>query len=227
MKIHINVATRHSYDDFFSKSALGKTLNAYKSDCINIQIYCNNNNGLSRVYNHAIANTLSSDNDIYVFCHDDIYILDFYWIDVLVAALEKYDIVGLAGNTTRIDMQPSWLFSDVTFSKFNATGVSGIVAHGRDLPPQNLTIYGPPDQYVELLDGLFLATKSKTIKVNNLSFDEQFKFDFYDLDFCRSARSKGLTLGTMALSVMHESGGNFNTVQWNDGYQRYIQKWKS
>jgi GT2 family glycosyltransferase len=167
------------------------------------------------------------DDDILIFCHDDIYLLDYYWIDVIVTALNKYDIVGLAGNTERIKMQPSWLFSDITLSKFNQETLSGIVAHGRELPPQNLTIYGAPDQQVELLDGLLLAVKDKTIKNNNLCFDEQFCYDFYDLDFCRLARSKGLTLGTMALSVMHESGGNFNTDQWNEGYKKYIDKWKN
>ena len=76
------------------------------------------------------------------------------------------------------------------------------------------------------MDGLLLAASSETLIKNKLRFDEQFEFHFYDMDFCRQAEVKGVTMGTIPLSLMHESGGNFSSEAWKQGYQKYIQKWK-
>ncbi len=224
MRIIFVVASRLTESDFETKSALAKSLAAYESDKIEVALYAENENGLPSVYNHAIKYA-SQDNDIFVFCHDDIYILDFYWIDQLISGLEQFDIVGLAGSKIRVKNQPSWLFQDITFKKIDGSSLSGIVAHGKSLPPTILSIYGAPLQEVELLDGVFLACRRSTLIDNKLSFDERFKFHFYDLDFCRSARTMGLRLGTIMLSVMHESPGNFGNLSWIDAYEDYLQKW--
>ena len=50
--------------------------------------------------------------------------------------------------------------------------------------------------------------------------------DFYDMDFCRQAEAVGLSMGTMALSVVHESGGDFKSERWQEAYTRYLAKWK-
>jgi hypothetical protein len=33
-------------------------------------------------------------------------------------------------------------------------------------------------------------------------------------------------MGTIALSVLHESGGNFSSDAWVNGYKKYLDKWK-
>jgi GT2 family glycosyltransferase len=225
MKFIFVVPSKLPEADFFEKSALAKSLKPYLSSNIELAYYPNGNPSLPMVFNHGIQRIKSDDDDIFIFCHDDIYILDFYWMDQVVNGLQKYDVVGLAGNTVRLPMQPSWLFNDATLSSYNPNTLSGIVAHGTTLPPKNLSVYGAPDQQVELIDGLFMAMRAKTISHNSLRFDPQFDYDFYDLDFCRLARSRNLKLGTIALSVMHESGGNYNTQRWKDNYARYLSKW--
>ncbi|MDD5478640.1 glycosyltransferase [Rhodoferax sp.] len=227
MKIKFIVPSKLPQDVFFEQSALAKSLKPYLSNNVELYYYPNGNPSLPLVFNHGIENLKSSNDDVYIFCHDDIYILDFYWMDQIVNGLNKYDIVGLAGNTVRLPKQPSWLFNDSTLTNYNSHTLSGIVAHGSTLPPQSLSVFGAPDQQVELLDGLFLAMKYKTIIDNGLKFDQQFDYDFYDLDFCRLARSKNLKLGTIPLSVMHESSGNYNTQRWKDNYARYLSKWIS
>src|SRR6266851_3268613 len=47
-----------------------------------------------------------------------------------------------------------------------------------------------------LLDGLFLAVNTEHVLRSGARFDSQFMFHFYDLDFCRTSRQKGLSLGT-------------------------------
>ena len=226
MKIIFIVATRLSKESFVSDSALARSLKIFDSENIVIELYDDNRSGLPTVYNHAVNNINASPEDILVFCHDDIGILDFFWIDHLVSGLMHFDVVGLAGNRRRLKMQPSWLFDDLTFTTFDVPSLSGIVAHGKNLRPEKLSVYGPPNQEVELLDGLFLATSMQTIRHHGLNFDERFNFDFYDLDFCRQVRSKNLKLGTVPLSVIHESEGNFNTDSWRLAYLAYIDKWK-
>lgn len=226
MKIIFIVATRLSQEDFVSRSPLARSLKLFDSDSIVIELYANNTAGLPAVYNHAVNHISAQPEDVLVFCHDDIGILDFYWIDHLISGLSLFHVVGLAGNRRRLKMQPSWLFDDLTFASFDVSSLSGIVAHGKNLVPEKLSVYGAPNQEVELLDGLFLAVTMNTMQQHGLSFDERFTFDFYDLDFCRQARAKKLRLGTAPLSVVHESEGNFNTESWRSAYLTYIDKWK-
>ena len=32
-------------------------------------------------------------------------------------------------------------------------------------------------------------------------------------------------MGTWPISVIHESGGNFGSEGWSQGYKKYIEKW--
>jgi GT2 family glycosyltransferase len=58
-----------------------------------------------------------------------------------------------------------------------------------------------------------------------LRFDTRFTLHFYDMDWCRTAHEKGLRMGTIALSVVHQDSGNFNSRAWLDAYQLYLDKW--
>lgn len=88
-------------------------------------------------------------------------------------------------------------------------------------------MFGLPGQQVKLLDGLLLIARSKTLIDSGLRFDETFDFHFYDMDLCRQAEAKSVSMGAFALPVIHESGGNFGGEGWRRGYQNYLEKWKS
>ena len=45
-------------------------------------------------------------------------------------------------------------------------------------------------------------------------FDPALRFHLYDLDFCRTAHTKGLSVGTWPLAVTHQSGGAFGGPEW-------------
>jgi hypothetical protein len=82
----------------------------------------------------------------------------------------------------------------------------------------------------ELLDGVLFAVRRERTAM----FDPQFDFHFYDLDFCRSARSMGLTLGTWPISITHagkpasmvEAGIGLYDDQWKRNRERYLTKWR-
>lgn len=223
-KIRFVVATRTSAQDFFTQTATGRSLAFYNPSNVELMLYADNRAGLSKVYNMALDEA-RADPSVMIFAHDDLHLIDFYWLDKVYQALEVFDIGGLAGNKTRVPAQPSWLFPDTSFKIGNLADLSGIVAHGRQFPPSNLSVYGAPRQQVKLLDGLMLFAHSETLVRNDLRFDERFDFHFYDLDFCREAEKRGMTLGTWDISVIHESMGNLSSASWNTGYATYLDKW--
>ena len=103
--------------------------------------------------------------------------------------------------------------------------LSGIVGHGKDFPPENISVFGAPYQEVKLMDGLFIACKSNTLIKNNIRFDQDFKFHFYDLDFCRQAEIKNLKIGTFDMPLIHQSLGNFYSEEWKTTMKKYFEKW--
>lgn len=74
-------------------------------------------------------------------------------------------------------------------------------------------------------DGVFLAARSDTLIENGLLFDERFAFDCWDLDFCRQAELKGVTVGTTPIGALHESIGKYRTPAWSQAFQAYCAKW--
>ncbi len=227
MKFTLAVATRATQEEFFTQTALGKSLSKQKPFGVELQLFPENKLGLSEVYNRVIDEYSVSSN-VLVFLHDDIHLLDFYWMHRLQTALQTFDIVGLAGNTRRTPKQPAWAFilDENQQRKWDAPeNLAGVVAHGKAFPPDNWTVFGPTRKKVLLLDGLLLAVKGDTLVKSGLRFDPRFRFHFYDLDFCRQAEKLGLSCGTWDLSVMHESGGNFGSPEWQVAYQSYLTKW--
>ena len=198
----------------------------YKSSDLEVHVYPENKLGLSAIYNSAIER-FSDESCMLVFAHDDLNILDFYWVHSVFNGLHHFGIVGCAGNMSRVPFQPSWCFKNIDYEWDSLQNLSGIVGHGGAFPPKDLNVYGPPFQQVKLLDGLFLAAFSDTLKKTNLRFDERFDFHFYDMDFCRQAEMAGITMGTIPLSLVHESGGGFGSEGWVRLYDEYIKKWGS
>lgn len=224
-KIKLIVATRENERDFFEKTATGRSLSIYQYPLLEIILFPNNTSGLPSLYNIAISESIN-DPAILVFIHDDIHIIDFFWISQLLAGLARFDVFGLAGNKRRVPKQAGWAFLDNNFTSDNPENLSGLVGHGKGFPPENLSFFGHPGQEVKLLDGLMLVVDSATLIQNDIRFDERFDFHFYDLDFCRQIEQKGLKMGTWSISVIHESHGNFGSEAWSRGYEKYIEKWK-
>lgn len=226
VKIRFIVATREKSENFFTRTAMGRSLSLYNFPFVELRLHDQNRIGLPAIYNQAIEESKSSPA-ILVFVHDDVHLCDFFWPNQIISALEKFQLVGLAGNKRRVPNQPSWAFIDTKLTWDTKENLSGVVAHGRGFPPLNLSIYGDPCQEVKLLDGLMLAARSETLINSGLRFDEKFGFHFYDMDLCREAEIKGIKMGTWSISAIHESGGNFGSESWNASYEKYLGKWGS
>lgn len=224
IKIKFVVATRNSADKFWSNTGTGASLALFSSPLLEVVVYPENTKGLPEIYNNEIENS-KHEPCLLVFAHDDLHILDFFWIQQIFNGLSRFGIVGIAGNKRRIPFQPSWAFVDEQFTWDAPLNLSGVVGHGHSFPPTNISNFGPPFQEVKLLDDLILASFSETLIKNYMRFDEKFKFHFYDMDFCRQAEIRGISMGTIPLSLIHQSGGNFGSEDWKNSYREYLQKW--
>lgn len=225
MKIKLVVATRASEADFFRTTATGRSLAFNNVPSIELRLFPNNTQGLPALYNQVIKESIE-DPALLIFAHDDLHILDYFWINRIKEGLAHFDVIGIAGNRRRIPEQPAWCFIDTNFTFDNPENLSGVIGHGHGFPPSNLSVFGPTRQKVLLLDGLLLAAESKTLLDNNLMFDEIFKFHFYDLDFCRQAETNNVSCGTYDVSLIHESAGCFGSEEWKVSYQKYLEKWQ-
>jgi len=227
--IRLVCATRLDSDAFFASSALGKSLQFYRSfprgQPIELRLFPANSTALPTVYNIAIEEALAKPA-VLIFVHDDVYLNDFYWAHHLLAGLREFDILGLAGNRRRVPGQASWMYLNGNFLRDRDENLSGVLGHGKGFPDLiELSVYGPPAVEVKLLDGVLLAVRSDALVSSGLRFDPQFAFHFYDMDFCRQAELRGLRMGTCALSVIHGSAGALGVDSWRDAFRKYLEKY--
>lgn len=227
LPIRVICATREKRERFLTHTSSGKSIKSLINvSKVEVKLFSENTEGLSSLYNSCIDECLDNPT-ILVFMHDDLILTDFFWAERIREGLSKFQLVGLAGNTHRVPFQPSWAFKNINFEWDDFKFLSGVIGHGKTPFPAQISFYGPPLQDCKLLDGLLLAAKSETLINHRLRFDEQFKFHFYDLDFCRTAEQLNLKMGTIPLSLIHESSGNFGNANWHDSYKSYIKKWGS
>src|SRR5450830_137519 len=224
--VEVMSATRCSEQEFWSKSALGLSLKRHlkQDDRLRVKIAFENSRGLSEIFNECIDQ--ADDDTALVFIHDDVWIDEASFVDTVINGLENFDVIGIAGNIRRLPNQPGWAFIDHKFTWDDKANLSGRIAHSKTAFGV-AEVFGAAPVECELLDGVFLATKKSSLNKNNVRFDEQFDFHFYDMDFCRSARKSGLTLGTWLINLTHQSLGDFGTKHWLEKYQSYLNKWEA
>lgn len=224
--IEIISATRHSAKSFWTMTPLGLSLSRLKFDArYTTSITYNNRKGLPEIYNHSICSAETA--EILVFIHDDVWVDDHFFADRIIEGLKLYDVLGVAGNMRILPNQPGWGFIDDSLTKSDDISyLSGAVAHG-PTPFGTVSNFGKTPARCELLDGVLLAARRQTLVNSNSYFDPLFNFHFYDLDFCRTARKNGLSLGTYSIAITHSSIGSYGSTEWKDGLNRYREKWKS
>ena len=226
-KITFVIATRETKSNFFKNTMAGKTfdnLNILNNNHIKLKLFDNNKLGLSEIYNITI-NQLKNNPTILIFMHDDVMIVDKNWEDIILSNLNEYDILGVVGSIKSSKLQSSLQWVDINCTQLsdfkNLSGAHGI---GNKFPADRIQKFQKP-QEVKTLDELFLVVRSETLIDNDLYFDEQFKFDHVDLDFCRRAEELNIKMGTIPLNVIHNSVPDYGS-DWVFSCKKYFNKWK-
>ncbi|MEY5099436.1 MAG: hypothetical protein RJA36_2155 [Pseudomonadota bacterium] len=220
--IEVVSATRMTLEEFWSQSALGRSLGRLQHDHRLVpRIFFENRRGLSEVFNECLAE--EGGGEIVVFIHDDVWIDDCFLADRVLDAANVYDVFGVVGNRRCVPLQPSWAFLNIEGLWDERENLSGTIAHGPEACGQ-LGYFGPAPADCELLDGVFLGVRKQALKAAGVGFDPAFHFHFYDVDFCMTARRGGLRLGTWPIALTHQSTGGYGQG-WLDTYQIFHDKW--
>jgi protein O-GlcNAc transferase len=222
--ISIVSATPHTEPDFFEQTWLGISLLRLKAAGLNLDwhIFFENKQGLPKLYNQALKQVNPTAPVIFV--HDDACLQDLWLSEKLALALQQFDIVGIAGGNPPAGIMPlSWYNPE--------WDLSGCIAHGDRtnqttyLHPLVIDHFGPTPKACQFLDGVFLATLPQRLLDAGVQFDEHFEFHHYDLDFCLTARQRGLTLGTWPIWLAHGSMGQFQSPAWQTSTELFQQKY--
>lgn len=220
-------ATRATEAEFWQQTLLGQRLQEWRHlPQVKHRIAFENTRGLPAVYNEAIA--AADANDILVFIHDDAWLLGTQDLAAIRQGLQVYDVVGIAGNTRRFPGQFAWYLrtNDAQHTVLDMPHLSGAVWYG-SVVQKTLNQFGAWPQSCELLDGVLLAARADVLHRTKLHFDERFDFHFYDLDFSRTAKSKGIAIGTWPINLLHASQGNLNDPKWKRNHNIYSGKWEN
>jgi len=223
--IEIVSATRVAEADFLTKTALGRSLRRLAHDKrLVARIAYANSRPLPEVFNARLS--AADGADVVVFVHDDVWLDDYFIADRVLEGVERFDVIGVAGNRRRHPGQPSWAIVDHKLTPEEREYLSGCVAHGKQ-PFGPVSTWGAVPAECEVMDGVLLAAKRDTLRAHDVRFDPRFDFHLYDIDFCRTARQKGLRLGTWPICITHQSRGRFGTQEWFESYGKYLEKWGS
>ena len=207
MKTLIATATKHNEVDF-KNTRLAKSLKSHKEKqtivSYKLQPTYENTYGLCSVYNRYLTKENLKEYDCILFVHDDIHIDSINFLNCIRDQFKiGNDVVGLAGGS-KLQIKKPCLWHLMCKQE----SYSGIVAHYKNKTEYYQTIFGPTPRQVILLDGLFLAVKTKSIALHNVQFDENIKgFHHYDLKFCLDCHLAGMKLTTAPIQVIHDSPG--------------------
>ena len=215
-------ATRAEGEAFPHHTLLGRSLQLPVHSGWQPQIRTSNRQPVAEVYNQAIAQ--ADPASLLVFCHDDVWLGEVSLLEPLEQALQRFDLVGVAGNRHLLPGHSTWCLNPRDGS-FDLTNLVGAIRHGS---PQHSTLstYGPSPAEATLLDGVFLAARAGVLQQAGVRFDPDLAFHFYDLDLCRTALVAGLRLGVWPLPLIHASAGNISSASWQADLALYRHKWK-
>ena len=104
-------ATRLEQEAFWSDSLLGRSLARPAHSGYSHRISYANSSPLALTYNRGLEQ--APDGSLVVFCHDDLWLGEQPLGPQLEEALDRFDLVGVAGNRRReAGTQAWWLKSD-------------------------------------------------------------------------------------------------------------------
>jgi hypothetical protein len=219
-KLLIAVCTQAKTDEEFQKLPIYPSLKKqYEANAphVDFHVFKDNKRGLSVCYNEILRDTKNANKTV-LFVHDDVELNDLFLYEKLVQS--PYAITGLAGAKT-FNKQADKLAWHLCAERNDFVGE---VAHANQEGRIWTTVFGPTKSRTLTLDGLFISCKLK--ELNNLTFDEDFNFHFYDIAFCLKAHENKIKCGVLPINVIHHGlGDSMLTPEWADSNIKFKQKY--
>lgn len=230
--VRIVTATTLTLEDFHNESYLGRSLAAIPTALRpRLSVFADNKGpsarGLTSVYNQALND--AEPGEILVLLHDDVHLHDWYIASRAREAMQHFDIAGIAGSVRGTLAEPSWcwIFDEALerTAKQPDRNLSGSVNHGDPTQQPKVRVFGRTPTTCQIIDGVLMIVDAERARAAGVRFDEQFRFHFYDLDFCRTALQAGMRIGTWPISVTHGSRGAYDSDAFRKQARVYLDKW--
>jgi len=163
-----------------------------------------NEKSIFEAYEKGFKSLNADDDDIVIFCHDDIDIItspeDFKEELIRATGVKDAGFIGVAG-AAKLSKQCVWWQPE--------NKLRGFSFHGNSRSEMYPTYFGRLQAKVLVLDGLFMAVKAKVLKNISMKKPAQFKgeWDFYDLEYTLRAYEAGYDNWVVPIILRHESPG--------------------
>jgi len=174
---------------------------------------------LAEAYTRGIG---ASRGELLILSHDDIRILSTDFSSRLVANLEAYDLIGIAGTTkvvgaSWLDAGDPYLFTLICSPEPETGRLQTVMLGGGPI-----VVPG-----IQALDGVFMAMRrevAETVRFDAQTFDG---FHLYDLDFTFRVFQSGRRLAVCRdILIIHDSIGNYDAI-WETYAQRFKDKFRA
>ncbi len=170
---------------------------------------------LAEAYNRAAER---ASGDVLIFSHDDIDLVGSDFAPRLIAHLDRYDGVGVAG-ASRVSA-PRW--TDAGQRAIHGHILHPAPAGRRGVLLMALGFQQPVCENIRVLDGAFIAVHRHVWEAQRFDADRFDGFHLYDLDFTWRASGAGARLAVAAdLLLFHASLGKYDDV-WRRYARRFI-----
>ena len=219
MKIFAIICTRDKNLGAITQGLIN-TLSSYGVD---IKLLASQNS-IFEAYQKGMDICGANDDDIVIYCHDDLQILSSHqaFIASLAKCIEKETgIVGPAG-TTHLGKDAVWWDTD----RWRRGDHRGQVKHRApdDSSQVVTTSYGDFGQVVAL-DGLFLAARKEVWNRINLQKPAYFEgnWDFYDIHYTTTAHKLGYKNYAIPIDMLHHSNGELvGRDSWHNNRKAFV-----
>lgn len=177
----------------------------------------------------AAIQTGLNDDDIVIFMHEDVGIIDNLFrekVELLFNEKPEVAIVGIAGATELTERGGWWMTSSEKMRGHLIQGKSdGNLGEGFHLQKGPIGYFDD----VVCVDGCLMITRGKFIK-EGLSYDDKTfpsGNDFYDIDLAMRALEMGYKIAVADILIFHQSTGMgvFNEA-WKNNKDIFIKKWQ-
>ena len=190
-----------------------------------LEIFNSDNDSMFAKYNRGIKSFDVQDDDIIVFCHADVKILDPNFDKKLEIIFKKKKNVGLVGmiGTTQFPLAGGWWLCDHSLHRGHLIqGMPG--SDGKKTFHMNRKT-GYFEDLVSV-DGFCFAVRGKVAK--EIPFDETTypnSYHFYDCDMSLSVLEKGWDIAVADILLEHSSEGPLPS-SWHQNKLKFIKKWQ-
>jgi predicted O-linked N-acetylglucosamine transferase (SPINDLY family) len=172
---------------------------------------------LAEGYNRAAA---GAGGDVLVFSHDDIELETPDFAARMLAHLDRFDGIGIAGASKVVG--PEW-------GQAGQRHVHGHVLHAPPADRRGVLLMAagfqaPVREGIRVLDGVFLAVRRHVWEAHRFDADTYDGFHLYDLDFTWRASGAGARLAVpLDLLILHHSTGRYDAA-WRRYARRFVAR---